>query len=77
MGMTLESYVLKRLYIKMVYVFQILWILKIKIYVSTYQMYCGNNTDRVKKFVQGPYIKYVRAGAGGFLWEPQNILGIC
>ena len=51
MGMTLESYVLKRLYIKMVYVFQILWILKIKIYVSTYQMYCGNNTDRVKKFV--------------------------
>ena len=35
----------------MVYVFQILWILENKIYVSTHQMWRANNIDPVKKIV--------------------------
>ena len=37
--------------IKMVYVFQILWILKNKIYFSAHQIWRVYNIDRVKKFV--------------------------
>ena len=31
------------------FVFQILWILKNKVYISTHQMWRANNIDRVKK----------------------------